>query len=85
MDLKNTPFDHCSIRENIFKNTNLSGSDFSGSDLRGSMFHNSDLTKVDFRKAKDFSINPLTNKLQKARFNRYEAVSLLAYLDIILD
>ncbi len=85
LDLKNTSFCDCVIRETYFANTNLQGANFSGTDLQGSVFHNSDLSKANFQGAFNYSINPLTNKLQRAKFSRLEVLSLLNHLDIIIE
>jgi uncharacterized protein YjbI with pentapeptide repeats len=61
------------------------GADFGKSDLTGSTFHNSNLSKANFIGAINYSINPLTNKLSKAKFSKPEALSLLDHLDIIIE
>ena len=85
LNLKNTPFLDCVIRETHFTNSNLSGADFAGSNLEGSMFHNTDLRKANFQGAINYSINPQTNKLQKAKFLKPEVMSLLNYFEIIIN
>jgi fluoroquinolone resistance protein len=85
LDLKGTVFHHCTIRDTHFTNTKLIGSDFSGSDLKGSIFHNADLSKANFVEAINYSINPLTNKLTKAKFSKPEVLALLDHLDIVIE
>ena len=85
LDLKNTLFLECKIRETYFTSANLSGADFKKSDLEGSVFHNTDLRGADFRGAINYSINPLTNKLQKAKFSKPEVMALLEHLEIAID
>lgn len=85
LDLKNTSFNECLIRETYFSQTNLTGASFADSDLKESIFHNTILNKADFRGAINYSINPLTNKLAKARFSQPEVLTLLHHLDIIIE
>lgn len=85
LDLKGTKFLHCTMRDNQFNETKLTSADFSNSDLRGSTFHHSDLCKANFTEAINYSINPLTNKLSKARFSKPEVLNLLLYLDIVIE
>jgi uncharacterized protein YjbI with pentapeptide repeats len=85
LDLKGTPFLDCQIRDTYFTNTNLSEAVFTGSDLSRSTFHNTDLRKADFQGATNYSINPLTNKVEKAKFSKPEALSLLDHLGILMD
>jgi uncharacterized protein YjbI with pentapeptide repeats len=46
----------------------LMGADFQGSDLNGAIFENTILEKADFRHAKNFIIDPETNRIKKAKF-----------------
>ena len=85
LDLKNTLFLECKIRETHFTNSNLAGALFTKSDFEGSVFHNTDLRGADFRGAINYSINPLTNKLQKAKFSKPEVMALLEHLEIEFD
>ncbi len=85
LDLKNTLFQECVIRDTYFAGSNLTGSDFSLSDLKGSTFHNSNLSKVNFKSAINYSISPLTNKLTKTKFSSPEVLSLLTFLDIVIE
>ncbi len=80
LDLKGTQFLDCHIRHTHFTQTNLSEAVFTGSDLQGSLFHNSDLRKANFQGAQNYSINPLTNKLLKAKFSKPEVMTLLDHL-----
>ncbi|MBS0607114.1 MAG: pentapeptide repeat-containing protein [Parachlamydiales bacterium] len=85
LDLKNTLFSKCVIKETFFTGTNLTGANFAESDLMGSTFHNTNLTKANFIGALNYSINPLTNKLSKAKFSNPEVLSLLHGLGIIIE
>jgi uncharacterized protein YjbI with pentapeptide repeats len=85
LDLKNTLFQECVIRDTYFTTTNLTGSNFEGSDLRGSTFHNTILCKANLQGAINYSIDPSTNKLKKAKFSTPEVLNLLNHLDIIIE
>lgn len=85
LDLKNTRFLSCVLRDGYFAETNLTLSDFSKTDLKGTVFHNVNLRKADFREAFNYAINPATNQLTKAKFSSPDVLSLLSYLDIEID
>lgn len=85
LDLKGTHFQNCMIRDTHFINTKLVEASFVGCDLRGSTFHNTDLSRANFQTAINYSISPLTNKLQKAKFSKPEVFSLLDHFDLILE
>jgi uncharacterized protein YjbI with pentapeptide repeats len=85
LDLKGTQFLECHIRNTHFTQANLSEAVFTGSDLQGSLFHNSDLRKANFQGAQNYSINPLTNNLLKAKFSKPEVMTLLDHLEIVID
>lgn len=84
LDLKKTPFINCLIREASFFESNLTEADFSGSNLSGTTFHHCNLSQVNFASAINYSINPFTNQLKKARFSSPEVLSLLNYFEIII-
>jgi uncharacterized protein YjbI with pentapeptide repeats len=85
LDLKGTLFHKCVIRDTFFTQANLMSADFTESDLSGSTFHNTNLSKATFVGAINYAINPLTNKLTKAKFSKPEVLSLLEYLEIIIE
>ncbi len=85
LNLKNTPFGKSVIRETYFTNTNLSHADFGETDLKGSTFHNTQLNHANFKSAINYSINPLTNALVKARFSEPEVLALLYNLGILIE
>lgn len=80
--LKNQSFVGCDLRRCTFVRTDLSGADFSHSDLTESLFHACDLTRADFSRSRNYAIDPVGNKITKARFSLPEAVSLLRGFDI---
>lgn len=84
LNMKNTSFYGSHLKENHFTNTSLIGADFTDADLSGTLFHNCDLCKADFSSAKQYDIDPQTNKIKKAKFSLPEAVGLLRGFDITL-
>jgi len=68
-----------------FREASLSEADFSFSDLRESLFQGTDLSKADFRYARNYHIDPLHNKILKAKFSLPEALSLLYSMDIEIE
>ncbi|MFC1787882.1 pentapeptide repeat-containing protein [Patescibacteria group bacterium] len=85
-DFKYATFDFCGsvLRKCIFIETDLHNTDFSECDLEETTFHNCNLEGADFIKAKNYQINPKTNKIKNAKFSLPEAVLLLGALDIDL-
>jgi uncharacterized protein YjbI with pentapeptide repeats len=82
LKLKGISFSGSKIREGYFTNTELQESDFTDTDLLGTIFHQCNLTKSDFRNAKNYSIDLYSNNLKKAKFSFPEAINLLKSLDI---
>lgn len=73
------------IRGCTFGETDLRKVIFQNCDLNGSAFHLAKLEKADFRTAKNYSINPASNKIKGALFSLPGAISLLHAFDIKLD
>ena len=78
-------FDNCTLEHVDFADAKLIGARFSNSTLADCTFKNTDLSKADFRTAKGYDIDPVLNKIAKARFDLPEAVSLLSRFNIRLD
>jgi uncharacterized protein YjbI with pentapeptide repeats len=78
-------FIDCNIFQSDFFRTKLAKSDFSGSDLNASIFEDTDLTATNFSDAKNYSINPLTNKVKNAQFTMPEAIHLLDSLRVKIN
>ncbi|NGX45493.1 MAG: hypothetical protein K940chlam2_00648 [Chlamydiae bacterium] len=85
LKLKKATFKKCRIIECHFVECDLSEADFSDVEFQETLIHHSDLRKADFRRSQGFSIDPLTNKVQGARFSRSSALSLLDPLGVKLD
>ncbi|RXQ94525.1 pentapeptide repeat-containing protein [Ancylomarina salipaludis] len=83
--LMKTKFDKCSLKETDFTEVNLSASIFSDCDLTNAVFLNTILEKVDFRTAKNYSIDPESNKLKKAKFSAFNLEGLLYKYQLDID
>ena len=75
----------CLAADVDYREADLSRADFSDSDLDQSLFANTNLSKADFRTARNYHIAPGQNALKSARFALPEAMSLLYNLDIDLS
>lgn len=77
--LSHSSFYKLKIKKTIFKNCQLNETDFAESDLTEAVFENCDLyraifdqsilEKADFRTSRNFTIDPVTNRIRKARFS----------------
>ncbi len=75
----------CEVKDADFIEAKLKGASFAKSDLEKSRFFKTDLSGADFRDAVNYSIDPGTNTLKKAKFSLPEAIALLESLDIIIE
>lgn len=82
LQLNHTSFHACVLREVIFDEAELAKADFSDCNLKGASFNKNDLREANFMGTVDYAINPLTNKIQKARFGLPHVISLLSYFNI---
>jgi fluoroquinolone resistance protein len=85
LNLKRAVFTQCVIRRSDFLNADLTDADFKKADLNFSTFHHTNLSGANFTEAVNYSINPLTNKINKAIFSEPEVYSFLNFLDIIIE
>lgn len=85
MKLKKTSFVKCMLREADFREADLTESIFEECNLLQALFENTNLRKADLRSAFNFSIDPIQNKIQKAKFSKENVLGLLDQLDIIID
>lgn len=74
-----------SLFDCAFMECNLSGSVFRNVDFRDTTFQDCDLSKSDFRDARNYRINTTSNRVDKARFSLPEAVGLLDNLGVIIE
>ena len=85
LKLKNTKFKDCTLHEVDFTETDLSSAKFENCDLKRATFVNSNLEKADFRTAYNYSFDPESNRIKKAKFSRTGIAGLLAKYDIVID
>jgi fluoroquinolone resistance protein len=85
LKLKNTRFKNCTLQEADFSEADLSGAEFEQCDLLLCTFMHTNLEKADFRSAFNYSINPETNRLRKARFSLAGVPGLLDQYDIEIE
>lgn len=85
LKLKKTSLKSCTLHEVDFTETDLSSSTFDNCDLAKAIFDNTILEKADFRTAYNFTIDPQTNKVKKARFSKDGLEGLLQKFDIIIN
>lgn len=93
--LDHASFYKTSIQETVFKNSQLKQTDFAECnltnaifqhcDLAGAIFDHSILEKTDFRTAYNYSINPATNRIKKAKFSTSGIAGLLDQYDIVIE
>lgn len=80
MDFHGSVLHDCYFQECVLKQA-----DFRDCDLRNTIFLNCDLGKADFREARNYGINVMTNKVAKAKFSQPDVVGLLSGFDIIIE
>jgi uncharacterized protein YjbI with pentapeptide repeats len=93
--LNDSSFYKLKLKKTSFKNCVLHYVDFTECDLTNAIFHNCDLKdatfdrtimeKADFRTAFNYSIDPQSNKIKKAKFSLPAVTGLLDKLDIQID
>ena len=85
MNIKKTIFRNCQLREIDFSESNLSNVIFDDCDLAQAIFINTVLDKADFRTAYNYSIDPESNRLKKAKFSILGISGLLDKYDLIIE
>lgn len=85
LKIDGTKFINCSLSEVDFSETALNGSHFINCDLTGAMFNLTQLEKADLRSARNFSIDPENNRIQKAMFSSQNLSGLLHKYDLEID
>jgi len=83
------------LNKNRFRNSRITEADFTGSvlkdlsfincDLQRSIFRNTNLEGVDFRSSFNYSIDPFSNRIKKARFSLSGIQGLLDKFDIEIE
>ncbi len=83
--LRNMRLTSCVARDVDFAEADLTQANCSHTDFSQSRFLHTNLTKADFRGAKNYAIAAHLNTLKQTTFSLPEAMSLLYGLDIILN
>ncbi len=93
--LNHSSFYKTKIKKTIFKKSQLQETDFAESDLTSAVFDNCNLMqtifdstileKADFRTSYNYSIDPETNRIKKAKFSILGVSGLLNKYDIVIE
>jgi uncharacterized protein YjbI with pentapeptide repeats len=83
--LKKTHFKNVSLKEVDFTEADLTEVVFEHCELLGAIFDDTNLEKADFRSAYHYTIDPLKNKIKKAKFSWPALAGLLDRFDISVD
>ncbi len=84
-NVKNTSFIHTQLQDVDFSECDLSQSVFDHCDMLRAVFENSNLEKADFRTAMNYTIDPDSNKIRKAKFSIYGLSGLLSKYGIQIE
>lgn len=84
LDLSGARFEECEAREADFSGATLQRASFARSDLEGAKFMETDLREADFTGAHGYVIDPIRNKVKKARFSLPEAIGLLKMFGVLI-
>ena len=84
LSLQDLVIESCVAHNVDFRDGDFGRSNFMHTDFSGSMFSETNLSGADFSGATDFDIDIFSNKLKKAKFDRFEAIRLLGSLEIEL-
>lgn len=84
LKLKELVIEECKAHDVDFREGDFTEANFSYSKFSGSLFNSTNLTGADFTEATDYHIDIYNNRINQAKFSRYEAVSLLESLDVEL-
>lgn len=84
LNLQEIVVEECKAHHVDFRDGDFTQASFSGTDLLECLFNKTNLSGVNFVDAVNYHIDIYNNNINKAKFSRYEAVSLLDSLDIEL-
>ena len=73
------------VHETDFVNADLKEASFAGSDLKASKFHHTNLEKSNFVGARNYYIDPTSNRIKGAKFDYPEVLNLLAGFSIKIE
>lgn len=76
--------DECKVHDVDFRGGSFVGSIMTYNDFSNSLFMRTDLQSVDFSESVAYVIDVLENNIKKAKFSRFEALSLLESLGVEL-
>ena len=82
LNLKQTPFVRCLIRESRFVESVLTEANFEHVEFERTVFHHCELGGANFLQAQGYSIDPTANRLKGARFSFPEVLGLLQGFEI---
>lgn len=85
LQIPKTIFIESELFETDFREADLTQAKFDNCNLERALFHSTNLQKADFRSAYNYSFNPVTNKLKKARFSLSGVAGLLDAFQIIIE
>ncbi|MCF8253483.1 MAG: pentapeptide repeat-containing protein [Bacteroidia bacterium] len=85
LKLKKIIFDTCSLQDVDFSEADLSQACFLECNLSGAIFDRTILEKADFRTATNYSLDPETNRIKKAKFSSTGLAGLLQKYEIEID
>jgi fluoroquinolone resistance protein len=85
LNLEKARLTRCTAREADFSEANLSDADCRGTDFTLARFLHTNLGKANFVDAANYSIDPMMNRVNQARFSLPEAIALLQALDIVIE
>jgi uncharacterized protein YjbI with pentapeptide repeats len=83
--MKETLFRGGELRECYFAGCDLSGAVFDGCMMTGTTFEQCDLSGADLRTAIGYVIDPLGNRIAKARFSEQNLAGLVASLGVVVE
>ena len=83
--IKKTVFKHSQLQETDFTQCDLTSALFDHCNLLRAQFAQSILEKADFRTAYNYSIDPASNRMKKAKFSLQGIVGLLDKYDIDIE
>lgn len=83
--IKKTQFKNCQLHEIDLTECDLTEASFYNCDFAKAAFENTVLEKADFRTSYNFSIDPMRNRIAKAKFSLSSVAGLLGRYDIMID
>lgn len=84
-NIKKTIFANCDLQECDFTESNITGVVFTNCNLQQAVFDNTVMEKADLRTAYNYSIDPETNRMKKAKFSAHGIAGLLGKYDIEIE